>query len=129
MALYDLTPPNGNEALARNGYALLTDLEDPEYGRIVQSLERFQAEFLARTRTIWDDGFPIPPDALGHFTRQWEYPYAWGTWLRWAGGSSTPAPGSRSSRSPSRRAGSTSSAAMWTRRRSDTRRGSSARTH
>ena len=77
MALHDLTPPNGNEALAKNGYALLTDLEDPEYGRIVQSLERFQAEFLARTRTIWDDGFPIPPDALGHFTRQWEYPYAW----------------------------------------------------
>jgi SAM-dependent methyltransferase len=77
MALHDWIPPNGEGALARNGYALLTDLEDPEYGAIVSALEGFQAEFLARTRPLWADGFPIPPDALGHFTRQWEYPYAW----------------------------------------------------
>jgi SAM-dependent methyltransferase len=40
-------------------------------------LERFQVEFLAATRSVWRADFPIPPDALGHFSRQWEYPYAW----------------------------------------------------
>jgi SAM-dependent methyltransferase len=40
-------------------------------------MERFQLEFLARTRSIWTADFPIPGDALGHFSRQWEYPYAW----------------------------------------------------
>jgi len=69
--------PNGDGALARNGYALLTDLDDPEYGEIACALEGFQAQFLAQTRPLWDDRFPVPPDALGHFTRQWEYPYAW----------------------------------------------------
>lgn len=63
--------------LARNGYALLTDLDGAGYGAIVDALERFQVEFLAETRGVWQPDFPIPRDALGHFTRQWEYPYAW----------------------------------------------------
>jgi SAM-dependent methyltransferase len=70
-------PPRVGGLLARNGYALLTDLEDASYGKVVAALERFQVEFLAATRSIWRDNFPIPPDALGHFSRQWEYPYAW----------------------------------------------------
>jgi SAM-dependent methyltransferase len=63
--------------LARNGYALLTDLEDRAYADVAAALERFQVGFLAVTRSIWQASFPIPPDALGHFGRQWEYPYAW----------------------------------------------------
>ena len=70
-------PPRVGGLLARNGYALLTDLEDASYGKVVAALERFQVEFLAATRSIWRDNFPIPPDAVGHFSRQWEYPYAW----------------------------------------------------
>jgi SAM-dependent methyltransferase len=77
MALQDWIPTNGEGVLAKNGYALLTDLEDPEYAEIVRALEGFQAEFLSRTRPLWDGRFPVPPDALGHFTRQWEFPYAW----------------------------------------------------
>lgn len=70
-------PPRVDGLLGRNGYALLTDLEDAGYVEVVAALERFQVEFLAATRSIWRDDFPIPPDALGHFSRQWEYPYAW----------------------------------------------------
>lgn len=64
-------------ALARNGYALLTDLEDRGYGEVMRAMESFQAAFLALTRPIWSADFPIPGDALAHFSRQWEYPYTW----------------------------------------------------
>jgi SAM-dependent methyltransferase len=64
-------------ALARNGYALTSDLEDEHYRNVVGALESLQIEFLAQTHGLWDDAFPVPPDALAHFSRQWEYPYAW----------------------------------------------------
>jgi SAM-dependent methyltransferase len=71
------TPPKPADLFARNGYALLTELEGRAYAELMRALEGSQAAFLAATRELWDDGFPIPPDALGHFSRQWEYPYAW----------------------------------------------------
>jgi SAM-dependent methyltransferase len=77
MALRDWVPPTLDRVLARNGYALLTDLEDPGYNQIIRALEGFQAEFLALTRPLWRPDFPILGDALSHFSRQWEYPYAW----------------------------------------------------
>jgi SAM-dependent methyltransferase len=77
MALQDWVPPTPDGVLARNGYALLSDLDDPGYGQIIQAMEGFQAEFLALTRPLWSRDFPIPGDALRHFSRQWEYPYAW----------------------------------------------------
>src|SRR5262245_65515705 len=40
-------------------------------------MEGFQSEFLAQTRLLWGSDFPIPGDALCHFSRQWEFPYAW----------------------------------------------------
>lgn len=55
----------------------MTDLEDAAYAEVATAFERFQVEFLAATRSIWRADFPIPADALGHFSRQWEYPYAW----------------------------------------------------
>lgn len=76
----DLIPPAGPAfaaALARNGYALNSDLDDAGYHVLVQAMENFQAEFLALTRPLWGRHFPVPGDALRHFTRQWEYPYAW----------------------------------------------------
>jgi SAM-dependent methyltransferase len=76
-ALDEWIPPQVCATLARNGYARLDDLDDPEYGEIVCKMESFQAAFLARTRALWDANFPIPADALWHFGRQWEYPYAW----------------------------------------------------
>jgi SAM-dependent methyltransferase len=76
----DLTrwlPAHANGLLARNGYAWLTDLQDEPYTEVAAAFERFQVEFLAATRSVWQDRFPVPPDAFGHFSRQWEYPYAW----------------------------------------------------
>jgi SAM-dependent methyltransferase len=70
-------PSSAEGLLTRNGYATLADLEDAGHADVLSALERFQVEFLAATRSIWQDEFPIPPDALGHFSRQWEYPYAW----------------------------------------------------
>lgn len=78
--LADLTrrlAPRADGLLARSGYALLTDLEDTRYAEVASAFERFQVEFLAVTRSLWGAEFPIPPDAFGHFSRQWEYPYAW----------------------------------------------------
>ncbi len=73
-----LLPPGARcPALERNGYALLTDLGDARYAVIIQALEGFQAEFLALTAGAWPPEYPIPGDALAHFSRQWEYPYTW----------------------------------------------------
>jgi SAM-dependent methyltransferase len=77
MALTDWVPPVDGGRLARNGYALLDHLEDPAYQQIVAAMEGFQCEFLAATRSVWEPEFPIPGDALSHFSRQWEYPYVW----------------------------------------------------
>lgn len=63
--------------LHHNGYAWHRHLQEDAYLDIVRDLEIFQSGFLARTRAVWDDDFPIPGDALAHFTRQWEYPFAW----------------------------------------------------
>jgi SAM-dependent methyltransferase len=65
------------DLLLRNGYALQSHLVDDSFRAVAAGLERFQATFLARTRELWTPDFPIPGDALAHFTRQWEYPYAW----------------------------------------------------
>jgi SAM-dependent methyltransferase len=77
MAPAGRIPPARCAALERSGYARLRDLDDPEYACVVRAMEGYQAEFLARTRELWGPDFPISPDALGHFSRQWEYPYAW----------------------------------------------------
>jgi SAM-dependent methyltransferase len=77
MALRDWIPSVQARVLAKNGYALLSDLDAPDFADVVRSMEGFQAEFIARTRHVWDADFPIPGDALAHFSRQWEYPYAW----------------------------------------------------
>jgi SAM-dependent methyltransferase len=77
MALEEWIPPFGDGALSRSGYARLSDLENPAYEEVVRAMEGFQAEFLARTRSLWGPDFPIPGDALSHFSRQWEFPYAW----------------------------------------------------
>jgi SAM-dependent methyltransferase len=77
LALADWIPSVGENVLARNGYARLSDLEEPEYAELIRLLEGFQAEFVARTRPVWRRDFPIPGDALAHFSRQWEFPYAW----------------------------------------------------
>jgi SAM-dependent methyltransferase len=78
-------PPRPDGLLARNGYALVTDLEHEGYAEVAAGLERFQVDFLAATRSVWRPDFPIPPDALGHFSRQWEYPYAWANLSRGRG--------------------------------------------
>jgi 2-polyprenyl-3-methyl-5-hydroxy-6-metoxy-1,4-benzoquinol methylase len=77
MSLCEWVPPQPDGVLDRNGFALVSDLEAGGYGSIIQAMEGFQAEFLALTRPLWCPDFPIPGDALAHFTRQWEYPYAW----------------------------------------------------
>ena len=77
MLLKKWVPPRVDRIFDRNGYALLTDLEQPEYRRVAQAMEGFQADFLGATRPVWDLDFPIMGDALSHFSRQWEYPYAW----------------------------------------------------
>jgi SAM-dependent methyltransferase len=69
--------PGSAATLQRNGYALLTDFDDVEYSGVIQAMEAFQLNFLGRTRSIWGRDFPIPGDALGHYSRQWEYPYVW----------------------------------------------------
>src|SRR5688572_3845924 len=73
----ELLPPDSARTLQRNGYALLTDFDEVDYCDVVQAMEAFQLNFLGRTRSMWEPGFPIPGDALGHFSRQWEYPYVW----------------------------------------------------
>jgi SAM-dependent methyltransferase len=65
------------EVMAKNGYALLTDLEDAGVRRILQRMEAHQVAFLEQTHDLWRPGFPIPGDTLAHFSRQWELPYAW----------------------------------------------------
>jgi SAM-dependent methyltransferase len=77
MLLNGALPRSAVPVLARNGYARLGDLADAEYRQCVAAMEHIQGAFLARTRELWTPDFPIPGDALGHFTRQWEYPYAW----------------------------------------------------
>jgi len=77
VTLAERLPSRRAGVLARNGFARLRDLDDAGYGEVVAALELFQAEFLAETRELWGAGFPIPGDALAHFTRQWEFPYAW----------------------------------------------------
>lgn len=65
------------EVMAKNGYALLTDLEDTGVRRILQRMEAYQVAFLEQTHDLWRPEFPIPGDTLAHFSRQWELPYAW----------------------------------------------------
>jgi SAM-dependent methyltransferase len=82
MSLVDLVPPAPESVLAKNGYALLSDLEDPGYAEVIRPMEEFQLSFLAKTRALWTPSFPIPGDALAHFSRQWEYPYVWANVVR-----------------------------------------------
>src|SRR4051794_25299068 len=77
MMLRQWIPRARSHALAKNGFALLTDLEGHGYSKIIRAMEGFQNEFVAETRPLWHRDFPIPGDALMHFSRQWEYPYAW----------------------------------------------------
>ncbi|HCO03653.1 MAG TPA: hypothetical protein DIT48_09910 [Actinobacteria bacterium] len=77
MALSDSVPPVAGGVLARNGYALLMDLDEPAVREVLRSMEGYQIAFLAITRGLWGSDFPIPGDALAHFSRQWEFPYAW----------------------------------------------------
>jgi SAM-dependent methyltransferase len=77
MALEDWIPPSPYGILSRNGYAFLSDLDDGGYAAVIGAMEGFQSEFLALTRPLWQPDFPISGDALSHYSRQWEYPYAW----------------------------------------------------
>ena len=77
MSLHEWIPPRPYATLARNGFALVGDLHTSGYDEIIRAMEAFQAEFLALTRLLWHASFPIPGDSLAHFSRQWEYPYAW----------------------------------------------------
>lgn len=77
MSLREWVPPRSDGVLNRNGFALVNDLDTIGYYSIIQGMEAFQAEFLALTRPLWHTRFPIPGDSLGHFSRQWEYPYVW----------------------------------------------------
>jgi SAM-dependent methyltransferase len=77
MSLREWIPPRPYATLARNGFALVGDLHTSGYDEIIRAMEAFQAEFLALTRSLWHASFPIPGDSLAHFSRQWEYPYAW----------------------------------------------------
>jgi SAM-dependent methyltransferase len=77
VPLAEWIPPDGARVLRRNGYAVLSELDDAGYQAVIGSMEGFQVEFLGLTRALWSADFPIPGDALSHFSRQWEYPYAW----------------------------------------------------
>lgn len=65
------------EPLARNGYALMDDLESPLVTSMLREMERFQSHFMARTRPLWVDGFKHTGDRLDNWSRRWEYPYCW----------------------------------------------------
>ncbi|MDQ3822126.1 MAG: class I SAM-dependent methyltransferase [Actinomycetota bacterium] len=77
MAFADWHPPAPVGVLRRNGFARLSDLAAADYADAIRAMEAFQSAFLASTRPLWVPDFPIPADALAHFSRQWEYPYAW----------------------------------------------------
>lgn len=77
MSLADLVPPRNCTALARSGYALLTDLDDPEFGAVLRAMEEYQLELLSLSRQVWRPGLGFTGDVLYHYSRQWEYPYAW----------------------------------------------------
>jgi SAM-dependent methyltransferase len=77
IALQDWRPPPRSPRLAKNGYALLSDLEDPGFIEVLSSMETYQAEFVAATRPVWSKSLPFTGDTLYNFSRQWEYPYAW----------------------------------------------------
>jgi SAM-dependent methyltransferase len=77
LTLTPWVPAVADAGLARNGYARLRDLSNASYIEVMQSLERFQVEFLARTRSVWRKDFAFTGDSLYNFSRQWEYPYAW----------------------------------------------------
>lgn len=66
-----------SEPLARNGYALMDDLESPLVISMLREMEHFQSTFMARTRPIWTDDFKHSGDRLDNWSRRWEYPYCW----------------------------------------------------
>lgn len=61
--------------LERNGFARRTDLDQTDFLELANALEVFQLQFLARTRSLWSDGFHFSGDNLYAWSRQWEYPY------------------------------------------------------
>jgi SAM-dependent methyltransferase len=66
------------EPLARNGYALLDDIETPRVRGLLGEMERFQSSFMAATRPLWAEGYKHTGDRLDNWSRRWEYPYcAW----------------------------------------------------
>jgi SAM-dependent methyltransferase len=77
MGLSGAVTSDSDRVLARNGYARLTDLDEPAVREILRAIEAYQVAFLGMTRKLWGPDFPIPGDALAHFSRQWEFPYAW----------------------------------------------------
>ena len=46
MALSDSVPPVAGGVLARNGYALLMDLDEPAVREVLRSMEGYQIAFL-----------------------------------------------------------------------------------
>lgn len=70
-------PPPRAARLAKNAYALLSDLEDSDFINVLSVMEAYQADFIAKTRPIWRESLPFTGDTLYNFSRQWEYPYAW----------------------------------------------------
>ncbi|MFO0755021.1 MAG: class I SAM-dependent methyltransferase [Byssovorax sp.] len=70
-------PPARCPRLEKNAYADLRDLDDPEVVEASRAMEGFQLQFLAKTPTVWTMSEHFTGDVLYHFSRQWEYPYAW----------------------------------------------------
>jgi SAM-dependent methyltransferase len=84
-ALY-ATPVAGRDAarhaaaaspLARNGFAMLDDMETPLVRATLAELERYQMEFIAATRAVWTEDNAHTGDKLYNWSRRWEYPYCW----------------------------------------------------
>lgn len=65
----------GADPFARNGYALMPDLETPKLVNTLREMETFQARYLAATRGMWKDGYSHTGDRLDNWSRRWEYPY------------------------------------------------------
>lgn len=68
---------SGNRrSLLRNGFAALSDLQSAEWRELYERLDRDQLAFLAKQAAFRSPEYKWPRDALHHWSRVWEYPYA-----------------------------------------------------
>ncbi len=74
--------------MRHNGYVALGDLDLPERVKLYSEMEKSQRQFLKKTRRLgWRTWHPWPPDPLHQWSRQWEYPFAFGGLSRLGSGS------------------------------------------